>query len=275
MQHVDIFGGLGNQMFQYAYYISRKNHGDDVVPDISIYKNDKKQLMHNGFELTTVFAISENNFYSSFLSKLLIKLSLMFNWREMICRDTVHSGYQDFFKVSSIHYMHGFWQSEKYFKDVEELIRQIFIFKDIDKRNLDFGKKLSYNNPHTSVSIHVRRGDYLKYNMKVVDWEYYSQAISYISSKISNPKFYVFSDDIESAINIVEKAGVNYETITFNTGKDSYKDMFLMSQCKHNIIANSSFSWWGAWLNSNKDKIVVAPNWGKDFVCEDWITINV
>ena len=95
-----------------------------------------------------------------------------------------------------------------------------------------------------------------------------------IESKVHNPRYFIFSDDMEAAKEIAGRLGINYIPVTLNSGVDSYKDMFLMSQCKHNIIANSSFSWWGAWLNNNANKIVIAPCWAKDFNCEDWITID-
>ena len=107
---------------------------------------------------------------------------------------------------------------------------------------------------------------------------YYAKAITYICNKIDQPSFFVFSNEIDWVKNNVDIPNPTY--IDFNNGADSWQDMFLMSQCKHNIIANSSFSWWGAWLNSGQEKLVIAPKkWFNnheinDIVCESWIKID-
>ena len=110
-----------------------------------------------------------------------------------------------------------------------------------------------------SVSVHIRRGDYAECGISLLGFRYYISAISIINDKVSNPKFYFFSDDITVAKDIAEQMNVDYTIISHNQGEKSYQDMFLMSQCKYNIIANSSFSWWGAWLNTFHDKIVISP----------------
>jgi hypothetical protein len=137
-------------------------------------------------------------------------------------------------------------------------------------------------NTTTSVSIHIRRGDYL--SSKFVDGfsnictiDYYNRSIDKIKSNLDLPVFFVFSDDQEWVKqNIIIK---NAFYLNHNIGKNSWQDMYLMSKCKHNIIANSSFSWWGAWLNSNNQKIVIAPKkWWNDFkqddvVPETWVRL--
>ena len=131
------------------------------------------------------------------------------------------------------------------------------------------------------ISIHVRRDDYLssKYVSGfggICTIEYYNKAVERIKEEVIDPVFYIFSDDINwCRENLKLEQGV---FIDWNTGKESWQDMFLMSQCKHNIIANSSFSWWGAWLNSNSEKIVIAPRiwWNglkDDVVPDSWIRI--
>ena len=158
-------------------------------------------------------------------------------------------------------YIAGFWQSEYYFKSIEPLLRQEFTFRrPLDKINTETANRINSTN---SVSLHIRRGDYVKTSKRspahtLCPMEYYQKAIEYIGQHIVNPVYFVFSDDPEWA-----KANLNIiypsEIVTDNIGNQSYVDMQLMSLCRHNIIANSSFSWWGAWLNSNSDKIVVAP----------------
>lgn len=275
MQHIDIFAGLGNQMFQYAFYLSKLHMGCAVVPDISLFRGSKDPVMHNGFELKRVFNLNSSVvFYSSFFSKYFIKFALMTNLNSMICRENYYLGYQEQWLRSDKYHIYGYWQSERYFKDVADIVRKEFVFKDIDHHNLALAQEMQDDSEYTSVSIHVRRGDYFTYNLKVLDIDYYEKAVNYIKSKIQKPRFYFFSDDMQAAIEIAGKLGIDCIPVLLNSGVDSYKDMFLMSQCKHNIIANSSFSWWGAWLNNNESKIVITPSWGRDFKCEDWILIK-
>ena len=163
--------------------------------------------------------------------------------------------------------MDGFWQSDKYFLKYESEIRKDFSFPSFtDRVNINLLSEIINSN---SVSIHIRRGDYIQMNSAIESHplcsiKYYQSAISKIKEIIEKPKFYFFSDDIEWVKNQFFSVE-NAIFVNHNKGKDSYKDMQLMANCKHNIIANSSFSWWGAWLNPNPKKIVIAPkNWFKD-----------
>lgn len=120
-----------------------------------------------------------------------------------------------------------------------------------------------------SVSVHIRRGDYVtksRYNKTYAHCtvKYYENAVDYIAKKFPNPHIYIFSDDTDW---IKENIKFPYETeyVTHNIGQNSFEDIRLMSNCKHNVIANSTFSWWGAWLNQNSEKIVVCPDvWFQD-----------
>ena len=135
---------------------------------------------------------------------------------------------------------------------------------------------------NNSVSIHVRRGDYLNgYYFetlgKICDIDYYKRAIALINKEVNDPYFYIFSDDPGYVAENLKIENATY--VDFNRGRDSWQDMYLMSQCKHNIIANSTFSWWGAWLNTNLNKIVIAPNrWfanmdNDEIVLPEWIRL--
>lgn len=278
-----VSGGLGNQMFQYALYLALKDRGVNVKLDTSLYSYVE---MHNGYELERCFGLHDEvvcggKFYLFMLRVIMkIKPSKIFH-RDFFSYDsTIFS--------SKYIFLHGSWQSEKYFKQIEDVIRKSFIFTDIDKINLSISEEIrSYN----SVSLHIRRGDYLGNSIYggVCTEEYYSKAIDELLTDCSltdNIKFYIFSDDKIFANQFIQKINYPTELIEHNKSIDSYKDMFLMSQCRHNIIANSSFSWWGAWLNSNPDKIVIAPNqWFgkesllgaknnfKDIVPNSWIRI--
>ena len=179
-------------------------------------------------------------------------------------------------------YLMGYWQSEKYFKDCEELVRGDFKFKlPLDGINLELSMRMRGGQ---SISLHVRRGDYLTHTatskiFNVCSVDYYRSAVEYIADRIPFPHFFVFSDDLQWAkANLSIPYPVSF--IEGNHGSRSYIDMQLMGLCGHQIIANSSFSWWGAWLNRNPKKIVIAPRlWfnngmnDSDLIPSDWLRI--
>lgn len=140
----------------------------------------------------------------------------------------------------------------------------------LNERTRQIAKNINQEN---TVSVHVRRGDYQSPAFidtlgKCCDIGYYIRAIDYMKKQVDSPRFVVFSDDMEWAKSNLPLNNAIY--VVHNTGADSWQDMYLMSLCKHNIIANSSFSWWGAWLNENEKKIVIAPEyWWGDWKCKD------
>lgn len=176
----------------------------------------------------------------------------------------------------------GTWQSAKYFESQQELIREVYNFnKPSDDINIQVSGEISASN---AVAVHVRRGFYIeptltKNRMVIDSSDYYYKAFDVISKKVDNPVFYVFSDDIEWAKKNFK--GHNFEFVSHNKGANSYLDMYLMSLCRHFIIANSAFSWWPAWLSSNEDKIVVIPKpWVRESECpsiypNNWLAIDV
>ena len=156
-------------------------------------------------------------------------------------------------------YLIGTFQSEQFFYGIKNKIKKIFEFPQLeDDINIAFGNALSKEN---SVAIHVRKGqDYMKDILQnTCDVMYYEKSIQYIREHVEAPRFYVFTDNKEWVKDNLK--GFKYEIIDWNptAGPKNYLDMQLMSLAKHNIIANSTYSWWSAWLNNNKDKIVVAP----------------
>ena len=165
-------------------------------------------------------------------------------------------------------YLQGNWLSEKYFVDIAEDVRKAFIFTKVDERN----KKVFdlINNEENSVSIHIRRGDYLKSSVHLnIDYrQYLGVAIKLITQKVGSCRYFIFSDDIEFSKSFLPGLISNEDLffIDYNSGVDSFRDMQLMSKCKHNIITNSTFSWWAAWLNDNSDKIIISP--------KDWFTVK-
>ncbi|MES2850565.1 MAG: alpha-1,2-fucosyltransferase [Bacteroidota bacterium] len=273
---IQVEGGLGNQMFQGALGFSFINKGLTTKLDISKYET---QQSHNGYELERVFNINQQ--YCSAAEKAFVKpvsklRHKMFGnpykektewqWRYHATVNKLNSGY-----------LKGYWQCEKYFIEAADLVRQKFVFNplqdDMNKAMMDKIKS------HHSVSLHIRRGDYMNTGISAsLNMDYYNAAIKHINDTISNPVYFVFSDDIDWAKENIKEERTAF--IGWNKGNNSYIDMQLMSHCKHNIIANSSFSWWGAWLNSNAGKTVLAPQqWmphlknGSDVIPEGWVQI--
>jgi hypothetical protein len=263
---IKLTGGLGNQMFQFAagYAVARRNN---VELSLDLRRFNRRPL-HNGFELQKVFDIfSKVDFLNKPLNYKFI------NFKEVLNKidKTFHS-----FEEPHFHYtpkilgipkhsiLNGYWQSELYFKDYTHEIKKIFSFKKLDKKNSLVANDINQNN---SISIHVRRGDYLlkENNNHYVDlMKYYLKAIEESSKFFNNPKYFIFTDD---TLWVTKNLILNYPytIVDVNNGVNSFFDMYLMSICKSNIISNSSFSWWGAWLNNKKDKIVFAPkHWFND-----------
>lgn len=270
---------LGNQMFQYALYRKLIHQGRKVKLDLSYYNQHPEHYGLDIFNLSInkanakEIAISKDE-YRSFLSRLRRRL---FGKRNCIINeiDTQSMAYNDsVFKLRD-GYLYGYWQSERYFNDIRHILLSEFQFSGIkDERNEIL---ISTLHSTTSVSIHIRRGDYLN-GFPLMSKDYYVEAMDYFTKKYNQVYFVVFSNDMQWAKeNVIFENGMYVE---WNTGKESYIDMYLMTQCKHNIIANSSFSWWGAWLNQNMKKEVIAPSkWffhraTPDVYCKGWIIIN-
>ena len=268
--------GLGNQMFQYAFYLRLRSR---YPHSFYFFDIDRSQKVHYGFELDKIFKINSE--------KSIIGYRRLYSICPFLGR-VFKSVDQNYFCQFDGAYLkggyplaryNGYWQSEDYFKPIERVVREAFVFREelISKKTKEEAYLLDNSN---SVAIHVRRGDYLNqldlYGL--CSKAYYDEAITYIRERVPNPKFVFFSDDIEWVKEHISCEGATY--VDWNTSIDSWQDMYLMSCCKHNIIANSSFSWWGAWLNTNKDKIVIAPepwvNFSRDYdiVPKEWIRIK-
>lgn len=280
-------GGLGNQMFQYAAgrYLSLKCN-EELYFDVEDYAKIK---MHNGYELHNFF-IQEKFFKKTIFDKVLLKFEnvnrLFSKFSPTRLNYHKESKYFCFDErltnLSGSVYLDGYWQSYRYLELIESQLNKDFEFRIPPVYfNRFLIKEIHEVN---SVSVHVRRGDYLSNKIfskvhNVLDVEYYVRAFEIIKREISDPFFFVFSDDIEWAKKKFE--GYNSCTFVSNPEQSSIEDLRLMRACKHNIIANSSFSWWGAWLNPNPNKIVIAPKqWLKtdqesnsDLMPKEWIRI--
>ena len=273
---VKLTGGLGNQMFQYAFGRALSLHYNESVMfdsfDYSIIKSffqpAYRQMGLDVFNIKCIFLGG----IASLVLRLLVKAKILHDFKEK----KLFAFDRAVFKEKFDYYV-GHWQTEQYFQDIESTLRKDFEFKSkLSGRNKGMANKIIKCN---SVSVHIRRGDYLTCGaLNLSDlgkYSYYQNAIALVKKKVTNPIFFVFSDDlgwVKENMSVFFKDNVNY--IDLNNIKSSYKDMHLISLCKHNIIANSSFSWWGAWLNKNKSKLVIAPKeWclDKDLRVDDLI----
>ncbi len=287
-----VIGGLGNQMFQYAAgrALSLKR-GQPLKLDISGFSG---YGLHQGFELQRIFNCSAELASKSEIYQMLGWQSLT-GVRAILARPSLnlfrcsrfvvepHFNYwPELSQVPNDCYLMGYWQSEKYFRNHSLEVRKEFFFKvPLTGDNAELALKISKVN---AVSLHVRRGDYVA-DPKASRMhgscsnQYYESAIEYIVDRVERPHFFVFSDDIEWVKLNLNVDGVCHY-VGHNQGAESFNDMHLMSLCDHHIIANSSFSWWGAWLNAKTEKIVIAPKkWfaveknTADLLPEDWVTL--
>ena len=281
---VRICGGLGNQMFQYAFAKALQfNTGCNVKVDLSLYRSITKSSgkidnVHNGFELENLFALKIDEASEMEIKNLAaLPNSFLGRVRRKYFTPKDHFIdkkflYQPNLFSSSYRYFDGYWQTEKYFIDIKDDILTDFSFKKpFSERNVSLLSKMG----RVPLSIHIRRGDYLasaEYN-SICSMQYYKNALQTLFSKRKPSSILIFSDDIEWAKlnmqNIIDEMSVKVYTKSFNKdaifyvdwnkGKNSWQDMALMARCSSHIIANSTFSWWGAWLDTFADKIVIAP----------------
>ncbi|MBD1420246.1 alpha-1,2-fucosyltransferase [Sphingobacterium chuzhouense] len=266
MKIVKFLGGLGNQMFQYGFYLALQKTFKKVKADLTGFEN---YTLHNGFELNDIFNIKLNT-ASEFDLNLYLPNNRKWKWRKLrrlyrtrraYTEETMSFGYdRTIFSDKQNRYYWGYWQHIDYINRVSKELREHFRFPQItDTRSEELIHRIQQRE---SVSLHIRRGDYLieanQHLGSICDHNYYEKAIAYIKSKIDAPLFIVFSNDIPWCRETFKDIDAVF--VDWNIGKQSYIDMQLMSLCNHNIIANSSFSWWGAWLNNNPDKIVVSPD---------------
>ncbi len=281
---VQTIGGLGNQMFQYAAARALAEiNQTEVKLDVSGFQNYQLRnfdLFHFAVnakvatqdEIDEVKAINSIQRVHAFVTPYPNK---------KFYKQTYFHFDKRFFKLTSPVYIKGHFHSELFFSPVQNLIRREFTFKNpLSSSIINLGNQLNKSN---TVSLHVRRGDYksnaaLKYH-GILPLDYYKKAISIIEQQHPNTSIYIFSDDSAWVQKNLQLS--NATIVSGNLSQTHFDDLYLMSQCQHNIIANSSYSWWGAWLGTQKNKTVIAPKkWfdkgpkdTHDLFPDGWITI--
>lgn len=277
---INYMGGLGNQMFQYALYQNLKRNRNiqcHIVNDtaerpfkLDIFPNVKIDYVDDAIYYKIMQKHSERNAITRIFQKVTnSRLCYFENENKRIDSHifTMKNGI-----------ISGYFQNELYFRPIKSQLPFHFSFPKGEKKLEDFINSLNDN----CISVHIRRGDYLeldKWYGGICTEEYYSKAFKIIEGKLENPRYIVLSDDKSWAENFfADKHAMIVSNKMFDTYSDWY-DMYIMSKCAHNITANSSFSWWGAWLNQNEEKIVIAPKkynniyTNSNIACDTWIKI--
>lgn len=283
MKTIKLCGGLGNQMFQYALYKAFVKRNMDVcIDDVTYYDiENKSPHLANHLDIFKGKYQSVTNHNSilrllsieRFLHRLHLPIDLVSK-----CSDKAPSVFDDAVFYTDAKYISGYWQSEKYFTEIAtELKDDLEYIGEWSESNLAYRERILTSN---SVSVHIRRGDYLTLSDVyggICTEDYYKKSIEYIKDKETNPIFFIFTNDIEWCKLFFD----GHEEVVFVQGNEvehSYMDMILMTYCKHHIIANSSFSWWGAWLSKHKGITIAPSRWlnnreTPDIWCDGWIKL--
>jgi hypothetical protein len=291
-----INGGFGNQMFQYAIgrSLSLKT-GQAFKLDVGDY-NDHPTLKHLAKYDLNVFNIEENfatkwevrSFWNPITHRIEnffyhTKLRALTRRLLRICRQRALGFEPRVLEIKHSVFLVGYWQSERYFENFKDIIKQDFSFKNSPIGcNADLLEDIRQRN---SICVHVRRADYVNLpdpskTHGACSLDYYKRAASFVRKRVSEPQFYVFSDDPEWCKKQLKFLGP-VKFVDHNTAEQRQEDLRLMVACKHFIIANSSMSWWGAWLGEYDSKIVIAPDqWfadetldSTDIVPKEWIRL--
>lgn len=290
MDIVRFRGGLGNQMFQYAFLKALSSRGRKVMGSLGRYSKCGQTVrfcLPKVFENVAFEIVDEKKFEEinqrwkeikqdkSRLKDFLELSDKRFFWVETL------PGFYDenIFKTKNCTFV-GYWQTEKYFYQIREELLKDFQFSFGEEKLASLKKKLLADDCY--VSIHIRRGDYLQYQKgygNICTEQYYKTAVQYMKEKVREPVFIFFSDDIGWVKEHYKLNDAIYIEAGMFKNYQAWYDMCLMSCCSHHIIANSTFSWWGAWLNQSSKKKVIAPKvWHNEYemadVCpESWIRL--
>lgn len=282
MKIVNIIGGLGNQMFQYAFACTLKNRwpNESVLIDISHFrylfiKKFGATNLHNGYEINNIFPNADlpiatsqqisqvSRYIPNYVLSRFARKYLKPKKTEIIQERVNNFAYMpDMLEKQGDYYYEGIWEAAHYLIPIREQLKHIFAPQ---KPNLENETIISSMEREASVGVHIRRGDYMYMDAfkGICDLEYYKKGISAILEDGKPHSFYIFSNDLgwceQNIKPLVENQ--NITMVNHNKGDQSCWDMFLMTHCKDLIIANSSFSWWGAFLNNRKGRVIAPSKW--------------
>ena len=279
-------GGLGNQLFQYALYRQLRSRGRCVKMDVTTEygrEHDRQQMLWAFDAVYEEATQDEINRLTDGFMDLPSRIRRKLTGRRTKKYAETDTNFDPQVLRKTPVYLTGYFQSEKYFADIKEQLHSELdfsgrIYENVQDTLLYKIKEYRYAIENSqSVAIHVRRGDYLNhpemYGMSCTT-EFYRAGVHYIRERHPDAKFFVFTNDPVWTAKWLQENFLGDFTLIQGTDEETgYLDLMLMSQCKHQIMANSSFSWWGAWLNRNNDKLVVAPEpWFGDRECRDIYT---
>lgn len=291
---VKIWGGLGNQMFQYAFgYMLSQKYNEKLGLDIDFYDNQphyvgKRKYKLDKFFITEVSYIERRGILkfleSWFVNRILQripKVSLEFP-KGLYFYKEKRKRYDGKVKVKKgkINYFDGYWQSSEYFRGYKEELKKMFRYRGVFPQNADMLiKQMTHCE---SVSVHIRKGDFSIGKKggvrtgKEMPVSYYEKAIQYIRRNVISPVFYIFSDDFQW---VCENLGnhADFFYVDLDSEDREILDLLLMTYCRHGILSASTFSWWGNWLKEEReDSIIIAPKgkyFNNHFLEEQWIKI--
>ncbi|KKS45267.1 hypothetical protein A3J20_03560 [Candidatus Gottesmanbacteria bacterium RIFCSPLOWO2_02_FULL_42_29] len=272
---VEMLGGLGNQLFRYATGRSlAQKHKTGLILDVSHYEKYKLRMFELG-----CFNIKAEVRNSTDIFTRIARGALKFFPGQKTYREKHYHFDPGFFDLPDGIYLSGYFQSEKYFSPIAVKLKQELTLKTITYTAKKLLKEIDSTD---SVSVHVRRGDYVDNPATrklhgVCSSEYFRKAFDLIGKKVNEPRYYFFSDDISWVKRNMKLKAKSF----FVAGNTAVEDLILMERCKHNIIVNSTYGWWAAWLNKNPQKIVIAPDkWylqgpkdTRDLLPESWLKI--
>jgi len=286
MKIVNIIGGLGNQMFQYAFaeILKLKFPQENIYIDTQHFHGYKS---HNGFEIYDIFKnarikrasipdilkvyyyIPNYNIYCNLRNRHLLPK------RKTILLEEAGA---DLLNYPGNAYYRGYWQKYEYYKDHKDFLRKLYEFPEPSGVNAELAERMARTN---SVGIHVRRGDYLNNpSLNVCDEDYFKRALALLREKGEKYTYFVFSNDKQWCEQFFSSVlpGEDVSFVDNNQGRMSYFDMYLMANCRSLIISNSTFSWWAAFLNENAGNVICPKTWTKSgdssaIQSPDWIKI--
>lgn len=280
---IRVWGGLGNQLFLYALYEKMLSLGKEAY----IYVDKRSYSVQSNPNATYQLPLlgldpaefPESERLERYLTSRKLHDRVMRRFDRRLCYEGEGGKFDPNILKKNNAFLSGYFQTEKYFQDIGDTIRGKIHFTGSDDNT--YSEILKGMRKDNSVSLHVRLTDYLTFKELfggICGDDYYRTAIEKIKERVNDPVFYLFSDDLDAAERML--SGYEVVPVRLNRGSKSYLDMFLMSQCRHHIIANSSFSWWGAWLDPRSDKTVIAPKrWlntaeTPDICPDNWIRVE-